>query len=46
MIIIKELFLSLVLGAAIAGLLTVLLVNNPKVWYKTAKKIKNQQKNN
>lgn len=40
MIIIKELFLSLILGVAIAGLLTLLLVNNPKIWYKTAKKIK------
>ncbi|EOL45095.1 hypothetical protein [Enterococcus caccae] len=46
MIIIKELFLSLILGAAIAGLLTVILVNNPKIWYKTAKKIKSKQKDN
>lgn len=44
MIIIKELFISLILGTAIAGLLTAIVVNNPKVWYETAKKIKSKQK--
>lgn len=44
MIIIKELFLSLILGVAIAGLLTVIFVNNPQRWYKTAEKIKRKLK--
>lgn len=40
MIILKELCISLILGIAISGIVTALFINNPKTWYKTAKKIK------
>lgn len=40
MIILKELILSLIVGGGLSGIIAVLFINNPKTWYKTAKKIK------
>ncbi|HHD1569820.1 TPA: hypothetical protein ACN1ND_000273 [Enterococcus faecalis] len=44
MMIVKELILSLILGSALSGLVTVLFINNPTTWYKAAKQVKNKLK--
>ncbi|MCX0355981.1 hypothetical protein LI064_15810 [Clostridium perfringens] len=44
MIILKELGMSLFLGIACAGVLTLLFTNNLSIWYKTAKTIKENLK--